>query len=64
MGKETITSDNIAFEKQISPTKKASLIYDVDIKKIVLSSKFHFNKKGFKYFIDSKDMKKVKNKCI
>ena len=30
-------------------------IYDVDIKKILVPTKFSFGKKGFKYFIDYKD---------
>ena len=39
------------------------VIYDVDINKILVSSKVFFSKKGFKYFIGYTDGKKVRPLC-
>ena len=40
------------------------LINDLDINKIVVSNKVSFGRNGFKYFIGSKDGKKVRSLCI
>ena len=40
------------------------MIYDVDIKKILVSNKVSFVKNGFKYFIGYKDGKKVRPLCV
>ena len=37
---------------------------DIDINKIVVSSKFPFGKQGFRYFIDYKDDKEFLHLCI
>ena len=36
----------------------------IDINEIVVSRKISFGKKGFKYFIDYKDAKKIRDLCI
>ena len=41
--------------KKTNFTNTKILIHDVDINKIVVFSKFPFNKKGFKYFIGYKN---------
>ena len=47
------------FEKhKIHQHKSHILVYDVNINKIEVSIKFPFGKKGFKYFIGYKDVKK------
>ena len=52
MGKEIITLGNIKIEKQNFHGCKDSIsINDVNIDRIVVSNKFSFGKKGFKYFI-------------
>ena len=38
--------------------------YDVDINKIVVSNKFPFGKKGFKYSVSFKDGKKARPLCV
>ena len=51
MGKEIITLGNIEVEKhKVHQHKNSILINDADITKIVVSSKFAFGKKAFKYF--------------
>ena len=51
MGKKVITCDDIEIEKQKFHYRKGPvLIYNVDINKIVVSSKVPFGKKGLKYF--------------
>ena len=40
------------------------MIHDTDISKIVVSSKFPFGKKGFKYFIGYKNGKQVRLLCV
>ena len=55
-GKEIITFANIEVEKhKFHHHKSPILIHDVNIIKIVVSSKFLFGKKDFKYFISYKD---------
>ena len=49
----------LSWKTQISPTKSAISINDVDISKIVVSNRVLFGKKGFKYFIGYKDGKKI-----
>ena len=39
-------------------------IKNIDIKKIVVSNKVSFGKKGFKYFICYKDANKIRPLCI
>ena len=39
--------------------KRPTLINNIDINKIVVSDKVSFGKKGFRYFIDYKDAKKL-----
>ena len=39
-------------------------MYDVDIKKILVSKKVSFSKKGFEYFIGYKHGKKFRPLCI
>ena len=44
--------------------KSFILIHDVKIDKIVVSNKVPFGKKGLKYFISYKDVKKFKPLCV
>ena len=66
MGKENITSGNIEVEKhKFHHCKNPISIYIVKIDRIVVSNKFPFGKKGFKYFIGYEhDHKKVMPLCI
>ena len=55
MSKEIITFHNIEIEKKNSQPQKILIsIYDVNINRIVVSTKVLFGKKGFKYFIREK----------
>ena len=65
MGKEVITFDDIEVEKhKFHQCKSPILAYDVDVNKIVVSNKFPFGEKGFRYFIGYKVGKKVRPLCI
>ena len=44
---------------KISPKWKSYSIKNIDINKTVVSNKVFFGKKGFKYFIEYKDSKKL-----
>ena len=56
MGKELITFDNIEVQKpKFHQHKSPTSIYDVNVDRIVLSSRVPFGKKGFKYFIGYED---------
>ena len=48
------------FHQHVSPI----LIKNIGINKIVLSVKFSFGKKAFKYFIGQKDDKEIRPLCI
>ena len=61
MGKEIIPFGYIKNEKhKFHHHKNPILIFDVDINKIVVSSKISFRRKGFKYFAGQKDVKKIR----
>ena len=61
VGKNIITFSDTGIEKHKFYQHKNSIsIYDVDINKIVVSGKFPFAKKDFKYFISYKDVEKVR----
>ena len=65
MGKEILTFGNIEIEKHKFHQRKNPIwINDVEINIIVVSSMFPSSKKGFKYFIGYKDIKKVRSLCI
>ena len=51
-------------EHKLHQHKNTILIYEVDINKILMFNKVSFGKKGFKYFIDYKDGKKVRSLCV
>ena len=44
--------------------KRLISIKNIDINKIVVSNKVFFGKKGFKYFIDYKHVKKIRPSCL
>ena len=58
---KTITKfGDIEIKKQIFHQHKSPIsIKDIDTNKIVVSNKFSFGKKGFKYFIGYKYTKKI-----
>ena len=58
IGKETMFADTEFEKHKIHQHKSHILVYDVNINKIEASIKFPFGKKGFKYFIGYKDVKK------
>ena len=64
MGKDVITFDDIEIEKKqkFHYHKSPISIYNIDINKIVVSSKVHFG--GFKYFIGYKNDKKIRPLCL
>ena len=58
--KKMITFCDIEIQKQkFHQYKRPISIKNIDIKKIVVSNKVSFGKKGSKYFIDYKDDKKL-----
>ena len=60
MDKKIIKFDNTETEKYKFQQHKSPISIDnIDIKKIVVSNKFSFGKKNFKYFIGYKDAKKI-----
>ena len=62
---KTITFGDIKIKKQkFHQIKGLISIENIDINKIVLSNKVPFGKKGFKYFIGYKDVKKTRLSCI
>ena len=64
MDKEFIVLENIEIEKQkFHYHKNTILIYDVDINKILASTKVPCGKKGFQYFIGYKVNEKVVPLC-
>ena len=65
MGKDFITFSDTEVEKHKFYQHKNSIsICDVDVNKTVVSSKFPFGRKCFKYFIGYKDVRKVRTLCI
>ena len=61
MVKTIIKFGDIEIEKQkFHPNRSPFLIKNIDINKIVVSNKVSFGKKGFKYFINYKDAKKIR----
>ena len=65
MGKGIITFGNIDVEKYKFHLRKSPIsIHNVDISKIVESTKFPFGKKGFKYFVGYKDAKTFRLLCV
>ena len=65
MEKTVIKFDDIKIPKQkFHQHKRPISIKNVDIDKIVVSSKVPFVKKGFKYCIGYKDAKKIKPSCV
>ena len=65
MGKEIIMFGNIEVEKNnFHQYKNPVPIYDANIDKLVVSRKFPFGKKGFKYYFGYKDAKKVRPLCV
>ena len=64
MDKEFIVLDNIEIEKpKFHYHKNTILIYDIDINKILASTKVPCGKKGFQYFIAYKVNEKVVPLC-
>ena len=65
MDKTIIKFGDIEIKKQkFHQHKSPILINNIDINKTVVSNKFCFIKKGFKYFIVYKDAKKSRPLCI
>ena len=66
MEKTIIKFGDIEIKKQTFHQHKRpiSIKKNIDIKKIVVSNKVCFGKKGSKYFIGYKDAKKIKPLCI
>ena len=65
MGKEIIMFGNIEVEKNnFHQYKNPVPIYDANIDKLVVSRKFLFGEKGFKYYFGYKDAKKVRPLCV
>ena len=46
-------------EYEFHPHKSPLLIEDIDVNKIAVSYKFHFDKQDFKYFIGCKTIQKL-----
>ena len=66
MEKTIIKFGDIEIKKQkFNQNENPISIKNTDIDKIVISNKLSFHKKGFQYFIGSKDVKKIslKNEC-
>ena len=60
MEKTIIKFGKIDIQKQkFHQHKRPISINDIDIHKMIVSNKFSFGKKGFKYFIGYKDDKKI-----
>ena len=65
MGEEIITFGNTDIEKHKRHQHKRPIsIGDVDINKIVVSSKFPFGKKGFKFFSGYENIMKKLCLCV
>ena len=65
MEKTLIKSGDIEIEKQKFHQHKIPIsIKNIDVNKIVVSNKVSFDKKGFKYFTDYSDVKKISPLCI
>ena len=62
MEKTNMKFGNIEIQKQ--KHKRPISIKTIEINTTVISNKFSFGKKGFKYIISYKDSKKVKALCI
>ena len=62
MEKKNMKFGNIEIQKQ--KHKGPISIKTIEINKIVVSNRFSFGKKRFKYIISYKDSKKVKPLCI
>ena len=60
MDKKIIKFDDTEIEEYKFHQKNPILINDVDINKIVVSSKFPFGKQDFKYFVGYKDFEKIR----
>ena len=62
--KTTVKFGDIEIKKQkFHQHKRPTSIKNIDINKILVSSKVSFSKKGFKYFICYKDAKKI-DPCV
>ena len=65
INKEIIMFGDTEVEKhKVYQNKNPVLMYDVDIHKIVVSSKFPFSKKGFKCFLGYEETRKIRLLCI
>ena len=65
MEKTIIKFGDIEIQKQKFHQHKGPIsIKNVDVDKIVVSNNVSFGKKGFKYFIGHKDVKKIRPLCI
>ena len=65
MEKTIIKYGDIEIQKQKVLLDKGPIsIKNIDINKIVVSSKVSLGKKGFKYFVGYKDAKKIRPLCI
>ena len=65
MGEQTLKFGDIVVNKEeFHASKQAIALNLVDINKIVVSEKFKFKDKGFKYFIGCKDDNIVRPLCI
>ena len=63
--KSVIKFGDIEIEKQkFHQNKRPISIKNIDLNRIVVSNKASFGKKGFKYFINYKDTKKIRHLCI
>ena len=64
MSEKTLKFDNIEVNKKSHVSKQAIDLNLVDINKIVISDKFKYRDKGFKYFIGYKDDNVVRPLCV